>query len=258
MDIFTPQQNTIKSTPISEVYLGDCMDYMRQFPDNYFGLAIPDPPYFTGPEKRLYYGNEVNKLNIKRKDYPIISEWIVPTSEFFDEVIRVSKNQIIWGCNYFQYQFGPGRIIWDKCNGESSFSDCEIAYCSFHDSVRMFKFMWNGMLQGKDRFDGATMQVNKKLKEFKIHQTQKPVELYKWCFERYLNSGDKILDTHLGSQSSRIAAYDLQFEFYGSELNETHFDNGCERFERHKSIKEDIQEFGYAKTELSKGQLQIF
>ena len=237
---------------ISESWFGDNMEYMAKFPDKFFELAIPDPPYFSGPEKRLFYGNEVNKLKIKRKDYPVIERWDVPTADFFKEVERVSKNQIVWGCNYYKYQFGTGRIIWDKVNGDSSFSDCEIAYCSFHDSVRMFRFMWNGMLQGKSRTDGETMQGNKSLNEFRIHQTQKPVELYKWCFEKYCSSGDKILDVNYGSQSSRIAAYDLGLDIYGCEKSKIHFDNGNNRFETHRTKCEELKEFGYAKTELSK------
>ena len=141
-------------TPYSKVYNMDCKEGMKQYPDKHFDLAIVDPPYFDGPNRRLYYGNEVNKLNIRRVNYPKINNWGVPSPDYFRELFRVSKSQIVWGCNYYDYRFGPGRIIWDKCNGSSSFSDCEIAYCSLHDSVRLFRYMWNGMLQGKSINEG--------------------------------------------------------------------------------------------------------
>ena len=109
----------------------DCMDVMKRYPDGYFDLAIVDPPYFSGPEKRKFYGRKVSPIGVSRL-YGETSEWQIPNRDYFDELFRVSKNQIIWGVNYFNYSFGPGRIVWDKVNGQSSFSDCEIAYCSLH------------------------------------------------------------------------------------------------------------------------------
>src|SRR5436190_11478234 len=181
------------------------MELMKRYSNNYFDLAIVDPPYFSGPEKRKYYGNSINKLNIKRTDYnPLNDSWKLPTEEYFNELFRVSKNQIIWGCNYYaKYIPSVGRIVWNKVNGESSFSDAEIASCSFHDSVRLFSFMWNGMMQGSG-FDGK-VNGNKKLNEKRIHPTQKPVALYKWILDKYAKQDDKILDTHLGSGSIAIA-----------------------------------------------------
>lgn len=132
----------------------DCMQGMKHFPDKYFDLAIVDPPYFSGPERREYYGRAVSSIGVKRRLYHKMDTWEVPGEDYFKELFRVSKEQIVWGCNYFDYPFGPGRIIWDKCNGASSYSDCEIAYCSLHDSVRMFRYMWNGMLQGKSLTEG--------------------------------------------------------------------------------------------------------
>ena len=157
-------------------YNMDCMDGMKEFPDKYFDLAVVDPPYFTGPEKRGFYGRRVSPIGVKRV-YRVSEEWKIPEKEYFDELIRVSKNQIIWGCNYFKYGFLPGRIVWDKCNGNSDFSDCEIAACSIHDSVRLFRYMWNGMMQGKSVNEGWIQQGNKKLNEKRIHPTQKPVAL---------------------------------------------------------------------------------
>lgn len=216
----------------SHVFNTDCLEAMKKFPDSFFGLAIVDPPYFSGPEKRSYYGKSVGSKGIKRKKYPTC-EWEVPTTEYFDELFRISKKQIIWGCNYYDFKFGPGRIVWDKVNDGTSFSDAEIAYCSEHDSVRMFRFMWNGMMQGKSINEGHIQQGNKKLNEKRIHQTQKPVLLYKWLIDKYAESGDIILDTHLGSGSARIAAYDLGYEFYGYELNPDHFNNQQKRFNEH-------------------------
>ena len=200
----------------SEFILGDCMDIMKHIPDNYFELAIVDPPYFSGPEKRKFYGRKISPIGVQRT-YAETSKWEIPKTEYFDELFRVSKNQIIWGVNYFDYNFGPGRRVWDKVNGTSSFSDCEIAYCSKHDSVRLFRYMWNGMLQGKSISEGHLQRGNKKLNEKRIHPTQKPLDLYIWLLQKYAEKGDKILDTHVGSASSLIACEELGFEYLGVE-----------------------------------------
>ena len=126
------------------LYNADCMNLLREFPDRSFDLAIVDPPYFDAPDKLGYYGTTKSSIGVKRPAYEA-KHWTVPDKNYFMELRRVSKNQIIWGCNYFCYPFGPGRIVWDKVNGKSSFSDCEIAYCSLIDTVRLFAFMWNGM-----------------------------------------------------------------------------------------------------------------
>lgn len=160
----------------STVYNMDCMEAMRNMPDKCFDLAVVDPPYFSGPEKRGYYGSRESKIGVHR-DYPISPSWEVPGEEYFQELIRVSKNYIIWGCNYFNFRFSPGRIVWDKCNAANSFSDCELAATSAHDSTRLFRFMWNGMMQGKSISEGNIMQGNKQKNEIRIHPTQKPVLL---------------------------------------------------------------------------------
>lgn len=218
--------------PISETYNVDCMEYMRSLPDKAFDLAVVDPPYFSGPERRQYYGSKVSKIGVHR-DYPVSPEWQIPDHAYFEELRRVSKHYIVWGCNYFEEIFPPGRIVWDKCNGSSSFSDCELAATNIHDSVRLFQYMWNGMIQGKSSLQGSTTQGNKSLNEKRIHPTQKPVALYNWIFARYAKPGDKILDTHLGSQSSRIAAYDAGLDFVGCEIDPYYFQAGNERFEAH-------------------------
>lgn len=212
----------------------DCMGFMEFFPDDFFDLAIVDPPYFSGPEKREYYGRKTSPIGVQRL-YGQTSEWQVPDERYFDELFRVSKHQIIWGVNYFNYDFGPGRIIWDKVNGESSFSDCEIAYCSMHDSVRLFRYMWNGMMQGKSITEGHIQQGNKKLNEKRIHPTQKPINLYRWLLQKYAKKGDIILDTHVGSASSLIACEELGFEYVGFEKDIEIYELAKERLKTFKS-----------------------
>ena len=213
-----------------------CIEGMKQFPDNYFALAVVDPPYFDGPNKRNYYGTEISKRNIKRKEYQKIEVWEVPHKEYFDELFRVSKNQIIWGVNYYNDpRLKGGRIIWDKVNGTNSFSDAEIAYCSIHDSVRIFPFMWNGMLQGKSMSEGRTAQGNKSKNEHRIHQCQKPVAIYEWILKNYAKEGDKILDTHVGSASSLIACHKGGFEYVGFELDKGIFEQSQKRLELEES-----------------------
>ena len=199
-------------------YNMDCLSAMQQMPDKYFDLAVVDPPYFSGPERRNFYGRQVSPIGVQRI-YKQSEVWQVPDERYFDELRRVSKQQIIWGVNYFNYSFSPGRVVWDKCNGASSFSDCEIAYCSLHDSVRLYRYMWNGMCQGKSITEGYIMQGDKSKNEKRIHPTQKPVALYAWLHQQYAKPGDKILDTHLGSGSSRIAAWKLGLDFVGFEID---------------------------------------
>lgn len=200
-------------------YNMDCMEGMKHFPDKYFDLAIVDPPYYSGQEKRIFYGKKISPIGVKR-DYRKINDWAVPSKAFFLELQRVSKHQIIWGCNYFDFPFSPGRIVWDKCNGKNFFSDAEIAFCSMHDSVRLFRYMWNGMNQGKSMEEGHIMQGNKKLNEKRIHPTQKPVVLYDWLLMEYAKPGDKILDTHVGSASSLIACKKAGMQYVGFEKDE--------------------------------------
>lgn len=219
---------------MNRCYNMDCMEGMAQFPDGYFDLAVVDPPYFSGPERRGFYGRRDGGILGKRTEYAISKKsWQVPDEGYFHELFRVSKRYIIWGCNYFKYPFPPGRIVWDKCNGDSSFSDCELAATNMHNSVRLYRYMWNGMMQGKSITDGHIMQGNKSLNEHRIHPTQKPVILYDWIFQQYAEPGFKILDTHLGSGSSRIAAYIAGLDFIGFEIDPSVFDAEEQRFSEH-------------------------
>ena len=214
----------------------DCMTEMVKFPDNYFDVAIVDPPYYSGPEKRKFYGRKISPIGVQRI-YDKSTSWSVPEREYFDELFRISKNQIIFGCNYFDYPFGSGRIVWDKCNGSSSFSDCELAYTSFHDSVRLFRYMWNGMMQGKSISEGHIQQGNKKLNEKRIHPTQKPVNLYRWLVQKYLKPGQLVLDTHVGSGSSLIAFEEYGLQYIGYEIDKSYYDLARPRVEDVRKIE---------------------
>ena len=207
----------------------DCMDLMRRFDDKFFDLAIVDPPYGIGSGKRKYYGRaiaSVKQRNGKSLMVPRIEfnpgDWDdkIPGPEYFDELKRVAKYAIIWGINYFSVPWAPGgRIVWDKVNDSTDYSDCEIASSPFHDSVRVFRYMWNGMLQGKSIAEGTVAQGNKALNEKRIHPTQKPILLYRWLLRQYAKPGWKILDTHVGSASSLIACEIDGYEYAGSELD---------------------------------------
>lgn len=229
---------------MNEVYNLDCMEGMKRYPDKYFDLAVVDPPYFSGPEKRRYYGSSVSTTNIKRHYYPVTECWEVPGKEYFEELIRVSKQYIVWGCNYYDFHFAPGRIVWDKCNGKSTFSDCEIAATNIFDSVRLFRYMWNGMMQGKSIEEGHIARGNKLQNEVRIHPTQKPKDLYRWIYRNYSKPGYTVLDTHLGSGTNRCAAYDFGLNFVGFEKNKTYFELQEEFFYEHsKQIKIDFENF---------------
>jgi len=205
-----------------EIHNTDCIEYMQFLPNNFYDWAIVDPPYFNGPQKLGYYGNKCSKTGVKRNGYKKLGTWDLPSIEYFQELKRVSKNQIIWGINYFPWAIetftGSGRIIWDKINTTSTYSDCEIAYCSSIDKVIQFDFMWNGMLQGCPN-DGRKMQGNKKLNERRIHPTQKPIALYSWILNKFCQKNNNILDTHLGSASAAIAAHRARINFTGIEIS---------------------------------------
>lgn len=219
---------------INKCYCMDCMEGIKQFPNGFFNLAVVDPPYFSGPERRGFYGSKISKIGVYR-DYPISPVRIPPGKEYFKELIRVSRHYIVWGCNYFHFDFAPGRIVWDKCNQNTSFSDCEIAATNLFDSVRLFRYMWNGMMQGKSISEGHIQQGNKKLNEKRIHPTQKPVALYDWIFKHYAARGDMILDTHVGSGSSRIAAYEADLNFVGFEIDPEYFGLEEQRYREYTS-----------------------
>lgn len=216
--------------PKSIVLNMDCMDFLKRQPDKSFDLAIVDPPYFSGPERRGYYGKRISSIGVKRV-YRKTDKWSVPEREYFEELQRVSRYYIVWGCNYYDFVFHPGRIVWDKCNSSSSLSDCEIAATNLIKSVRLFRYMWNGMCQGRSIAEGHLQQGNKALNEIRIHPTQKPVALYGWLLQSFAKKGWTILDTHLGSGSSRLAAFKLGFDFTGVEIDPYYYQAEEKRFQ---------------------------
>ncbi|MCP4140867.1 MAG: site-specific DNA-methyltransferase [Chloroflexi bacterium] len=208
-----------------ELHNMDCMEYMKGLEDNSFDLAIVDPPYGIGESGKT---NSTRSCIAESKNYkPFAGEdLLAPNPDYFDQLKRVSKNQIIWGANHFIDNFpfmcnSSCWIVWDKDNGLNDFADCELAWASFKTAVRKFKFTWHGMIQG-----------DMKNKEHRIHPTQKPVKLYEWLLANYAKEGGKILDTHLGSGSSAIAAHYGGFDFVGCELDEDYFKAAQERIER--------------------------
>lgn len=201
----------------------DCMEFMAGCEDNSFDLAIVDPPYGIGEN------GDRNKSRGKlavAKDYKSFAGGDIepPKPIYFEQLQRISKNQIIWGANHFMQNIAAGSpcwIVWDKQTGASDFADCELAYTSFKTAVRKFTFQWSGMLQG-----------DMKNKEFRIHPTQKPVKLYDWLLSNYAEKGQRILDTHLGSGSSAIAAHYYGVDFVGCELDKDYYDSAVERFDQ--------------------------
>jgi site-specific DNA-methyltransferase (adenine-specific) len=209
----------------SVVHNSDCLEAMRAMPDNAFDLAIVDVPYGIGISFNDNAGGQTASRkwgNPTKKAYKT-GDWDAdaPSCEYFAELMRVSRNQIIWGANHFidRMPYGsPAWIVWDKqTNG--TLADCELAWTSFKTAIRMASFLWNGFARCE--------QVER------IHIAQKPVALYKWLLQNYAKPGDTILDTHLGSGSSRIAAYDLGFDFVGYELDRDYWTAQEQRFADH-------------------------
>ena len=211
---------------VSEVFNIDNMIYMATIPDKFFDLVIADPPYGIG------FGefNRTNKASdgerYKANKYKNTNwDCDIPSDQYFEEIIRISVNQIVWGGNYFPCLWlngCKGFIYWHKGNPVLNFSDGELAWTSFNKVAKQFDFRYYGNLEGSTS-----------AKE-KHHPTQKPVKLYKWLLSNYAKQGDKIFDPNMGSQSSRIAAYDMGFDFWGCELDKDYFEQGNKRFENFK------------------------
>jgi site-specific DNA-methyltransferase (adenine-specific) len=212
-------KHVLPAVPSSEVYLEDCVKALKRFNDNHFDLAIVDPPYGIGAAKQIDLGNSNTKIKHITKDW----DNEIPTKEYFNELFRVSKNQIIWGGNYFIEHLRNTRcfIVWDKQNGTNNMADCELAWTSFETSVRMYH---GHIFKGIGNSNYIT-----------IHPTQKPIKLYEWIISKYAKEGDLILDTHLGSGSSRIAAYKGGFNFVGFEIDAEYYEKQEKRFNDFKS-----------------------
>jgi site-specific DNA-methyltransferase (adenine-specific) len=199
---------------LNQLYNMDCLEAMKQFPDKYFELAIVDPPYGIGAGKE--------KPHNGWKDYGI-KQWDnkSPDKEYFDELFRVSQNQIIWGANHFISKIPLDFscfLICDKGQRDFSLADGEMAWTSFKKAARFFDYSRSQALQ-----------------EGKIHPTQKPIALYKWLLMNYAKQGDKILDTHVGSASSLLACYDMGFDYIGFEIDKDYYNMAQKRIEENKA-----------------------
>ena len=203
----------------SVVYNEDCVEGLKRFSDNYFDLAIVDPPYGIGMSKVKKWSTS-KKCLAKSNNYKT-GNWDneIPNMEYFTELFRVSKNQIIWGGNYYAHLLPASSawIVWDKENDGTKTADCEMAWTSFNTAARIFRWMWRGFLQ-----DGEA--------EKKIHICQKPVKLYEWILEQYGSDANLILDTHLGSGSSRIACNKAGKQFVGFEIDKDYYEAQEKRF----------------------------
>jgi len=226
----------------------DCMDIMKTKPDKFFDLAIVDPPYGIGAGKgtEIYLSNNGKQdwKGKKKNDNTIYGNWdnVIPEKKYFQELFRISKNQIIWGGNYFIENLynSKGWIVWNKLNGNSFFADGELAWTSFKTKLRIFNYLSCG-------FMGSHKNRGKR-----IHPTQKPVALYKWLLQNYAKPGWKIFDSHVGSGSIRIACYDLGFDFVGCEIDPDYWQAQEERFQNHIANRslpglepEDLKEYIY-------------
>lgn len=200
------------------LHLGDCLEAMKEMPDNTYDLAIVDPPYG-------YRTENTKKINFRQEN----KEWnIAPTNYYFNELKRVSKNQIVWGGNYFPYLWKDiqrGFIIWHKDNPVKNFADVELAWTSFDLLPQYYYYAWGGLSDG-------VRGRNKKQKN--IHPTQKPVKLYEWLLDNYAKEGDKILDTHLGSGSIALACHNRKFDLDAWEIDEEYYNNAVKRLKTHQ------------------------
>lgn len=242
--------------------LGDCMNPKNGLPvyeNDSFDLAIIDPPYGIGDDGRNHKGRIIRKDGtpiykvdprngrqtiVKEQEYPTDIKYDdkQPSQAYFDELFRVSKHQIIWGCNYLQFdqkKTSSGRIFWDKVNGGTDQSDCEVAWTSLFKSVRQIEYMWNGFNQGESLRHPRRARGNKRLNEKRIHPNQKPVLLYKWLLRlKQVKQGCLILDTHVGSGSNLIACEIEGFDYLGFEKEKAFFDLAENRLQNYHQKKE--------------------
>jgi len=208
------------------IYNQDCMEAMMEMSDNQFDLAIVDPPYGIGFGEFNRTNKDSTGKRYKANKYKQ-GDWDtnIPKDIYFKELIRVSKNQIIWGGNYFPYIWKngcKGFIFWYKGNPVPNFSDGELAWTSFNKVAKQFDYRYYGGLEGK------TSASNK------IHPTQKPISLYEWLLMNYAKEGDTILDTHLGSGSIAIACHNLGYDLTGYEIDKDYYEAAKKRIEQHK------------------------
>lgn len=202
----------------------DCLQGMKRYSDNYFDLAIVDPIYGdVTPGGYMTNLDSTTKLARPINYHLAIWDQEKTGKDYFNELFRVSKNQIVWGGNYFIEEINKNSqcwVVWDK-KRSGNFADFEVAWTSFDRASRMFRFMWNGMLQ----------EHMGDMKEKRIHPTQKPIALYKWLLQNFAKPGDKILDTHVGSASSLIACHEMKFDAVGFEIDKTYYEAAKQRLQ---------------------------
>ena len=215
-----------------DLRLMDNMELMKQYPDGWFDLAVVDPPYGIGVSKGTWGSSNKGKVkNYGKKDW----DKQPPSLKYFVELLRVSKNQIVWGGNYFDLYPSSCWIVWDKLNS-ADFADCELAWTSFNTPVRKFTFRWNGMLQ-----------QNMKDKEIRFHPTQKPIPLYEWILKNYAQPNFKIIDTHFGSGSIALAVHranvldKMNLHLTACEIDPEYFAKSVTRIR--KSISQQVMQF---------------
>ena len=213
----------MKLTDKIEITNEDCMELLKRTPDNFYDLAICDPPYGIGAGSTKFQSGTRKKPSGFHRE----NDWdnSIPNEEYFKELFRVSKNQIIWGGNYMvQYlTISKGWIFWDKKTGDNSYGDGELAYTSFDRALKKYDKYWSGA-NAKEKGDLD-----------RVHPTQKPIDLYKFCLHYYAKPNDKILDTHLGSGSIAIACHDYGFNLTACELDKEYFDKAVQRINNHVS-----------------------
>ena len=209
----------------STVFNYDCIAIMKQYPDKIFDLAVVDPPYGIG-------ANKMQLGNGKKKIYRGENDWdnSIPTAEYWEQLFRVSKNQIVWGGNYMTEYLKPtgAWLFWDKGTGDNDFADGELAWTSYNGALRKITKSWVGA-NAKDGLE-------------RIHPTQKPIYLYDWIFNRFCERGNLILDTHLGSGSSRISAHKAKLHFVGCEIDKRYYEAQEARFKNF--ISQTVLDFG--------------
>lgn len=209
------------------LHQGDCLEAMQKMSDNEFDLAIVDPPYGIGESGANNHKRTGGRAKARNYKAFAGNDKEIPSAEYFEELKRVSKNQIIWGGNYMVKHLDKsmGWVFWDKDTGAQDFSDGELAYTSFNRALKKYKYTWCGFRQGT---------TNQRIED-RIHPTQKPVKLYEWLLTNYAKEGDKILDTHLGSGSIALACWNLKYDLTGYELDKDYYNAACKRLDKHKA-----------------------
>ncbi len=213
------------AVPSSEVYLEDCVTALKRYADNYFDLAIVDPPYGIGAGKKSFQSGTRKSYNHTDKDWDAST----PTDEYWNELFRVSKNQIVWGANYYadKLPISRGWVYWHKMVLTDNYSQGELAWTSFDCVMKFVEYKYQGNYLG---FRNSITTQSSTKEETRIHPTQKPIALYEWLIKEFAKPNDLILDTHLGSGSSRIAANKAGLSFVGCEIDVDYYNAEQERY----------------------------